>query len=61
MTVETAATRQDERLEALIARINRLFGALPGEPAAAEASARPDLFAFRDAMTAVEEEVYGTR
>ena len=61
MTVDTAVPAPDARLEALIARVNSLFGALPGEPAASAASTRPDLFAFRDAMTTVEREVYGTR
>ncbi len=57
----TDTTAADARLDALIARMNLLFGTPAAEPATADTGTRPDLFAFRDAMTAVEREVYGTR
>ena len=62
MTVDTAGAAPDARLEALIP--GRTACSAPcraGGPAATAASTRPDLFAFRDAMTTVEREVDGSR
>ena len=61
MTAQTMDALQGMQLDDLIRQASRLIGALGGGPAPASDPRRHDPFAFRNAMTAGEEEVYGDR